>query len=143
MKWNWGTKLMIGMVSFMTFIIVLAVLMFNSTPDALVDNDYYEKGLNYDADYNRKEQVKADHAAPEIQVSTGEIVLTFKEAAEGRVKIVRPSDKRMDKVVLIKTDTEYKSVIPSDEIAKGRWKLIITWNSAGKSYLDEQEVMIK
>ncbi|MNW00559.1 hypothetical protein D3C71_1960710 [compost metagenome] len=74
---------------------------------------------------------------------SGEIILTFKEAAEGKVKIVRPSDKRMDKVVLIKTDAEYKSVIPSDEIAKGRWKLIMTWNSAGKSYLDEQEVMIK
>ena len=66
-----------------------------------------------------------------------------KAAAEGKVKIIRPSDKRMDKVVNFKTDAEYRSAIPSKEIAKGRWKLIITWNSAGKSYLDEQEVMIK
>ena len=143
MEWNWGTKLVIGMASFMTFIIVLAVLMFNSKPDALVDNDYYEKGLNYDADYNLKEQVKADHAAPEVQVLPGEILLTFKAAAEGKVKIIRPSDKRMDKVTVIKTDDSYRSAIPIDDIAKGRWKLIITWNSAGKSYLDEQEVMIK
>lgn len=143
MEWNWGTKLVVGMVSFMTFIVVLAVMMFNSKPDALVDNDYYEKGLNYNADYNLKEQVKADHAAPEILVLPGEILLTFKAAAEGKVKIVRPSDKRMDKVVNFKTDVEYRSAIPSKEIAKGRWKLIITWNSAGKSYLDEQEVMIK
>lgn len=143
MEWNWGTKLVIGMGSFMTFIVVLAVMMFNSRPDALVDNDYYEKGLNYDADYNRKEQVKADHAAPEIEVLPAEILLTFKGAAEGKVKIVRPSDKRMDKVVNFKTDPGYRSAIPSGEIAKGRWKLIITWNSAGKSYLDEQEVMIK
>lgn len=143
MEWNWGTKLVIGMVSFMTFIVVLAVMMFNSKPDALVDNDYYEKGLNYNADYNLKEQVKADHAAPEILVLPGEILLTFKAAAEGKVKIVRPSDKRMDKVLNFKTDAAYRSAIPSEEIAKGRWKLIITWNSAGKSYLDEQEVMVK
>lgn len=143
MEWNWGTKLVVGMVSFMTFIVVLAVLMFNSKPDALVDNDYYEKGLNYNADYNLKEQVKTDHAAPEVQVLPGEILLTFKAAAEGKVKIVRPSDKRMDKAINIKTDPGYRAVIPSDDIAKGRWKLIITWNSAGKSYLDEQEVMIK
>lgn len=143
MEWNWGTKLVMGMVSFMTFIVVLAVMMFNSKPDALVDNDYYEKGLNYNADYNLKEQVKADHAAPEILILPGEILLKFKAAAEGKVKIVRPSDKRMDKVVNFKTDAAYRSAIPSKEIAKGRWKLIITWNSAGKSYLDEQEVMVK
>jgi hypothetical protein len=143
MEWNWGTKLVIGMVSFMTFIVILAVMMFNSKPDALVDNDYYEKGLNYDADYNRKERVKTDDAAPVVQVLPAEILLTFKAAAEGKVKIVRPSDKRMDKVINFKTDAAYKAAIPAKEIAAGRWKLIITWNSAGKSYLDEQEVMIK
>lgn len=143
MKWNWGTKLVIGMLCFMSFIIILAIKMFNSSPDALVDNDYYEKGLDYDKEYQLKEQVKRDHAQPEIQVNTAGILLTFKAAAEGKINLVRTADKRMDKVIQIKTDEQNRVAIPLTGIAKGRWKLIINWNSAGKSYLDEQEVMVE
>jgi hypothetical protein len=57
---NWGTKLIIGMLSFMSFIIVLAVLMITSKPDPLVDEDYYEKGLNYDSEVQRMERMKKD-----------------------------------------------------------------------------------
>ncbi len=143
MEWNWGTKLVIGMGCFMAFIIVLAVKMFNSSPDALVDNDYYEKGLNYDKEYTLKEQVKMDHASPEVKVGSEGIILTFKAAAEGKINLVRTADKRMDKVIQIKTDEKNRAAIPLTGIAKGRWKLIINWNSAGKSYLDEQEVMVE
>lgn len=143
MKWNWGTKLVIGMACFMSFIIILAVKMFNSSPDALVDNDYYEKGLAYDKEYQLKEQVKTDHAKPEIQVGTEGIILTFKAPAEGKVSLVRTADKRMDKMIQINTDEQYRAAIPLTGIAKGRWKLIINWNSAGKSYLDEQEVTVE
>lgn len=143
MKWNWGTKLVIGMACFMSFIIILAIKMFNSAPDALVDNDYYEKGLNYDTEYHLKEQVKTDHAQPEIQVGKEGMILTFITAAEGKVNMVRTSDKRMDKVIQIKTDEQHRAGIPLTGIAKGRWKLIINWNSDGKSYLDEQEVTVE
>lgn len=140
---NWGTKLMIGMACFMTFIVVLGVLMVNSKTDALVDNDYYEKGLNYDADYNRKEQVKADHATPDVLVNPEGIVLIFKTSAAGNVKMIRNADKRMDKSINITTDTQHRAMIPLQDVAKGRWRLIISWDSDGKSYLDEQEVMIE
>jgi len=139
---NWGIKLMIGMLCFMTFIIVLAVLMINSKTDALVDTDYYEKGLAYDKDYNRKEQVKADNAAPEIIVTDGFIQLTFKDKAEGDIKLVRNSDKRMDKKIAISTDTLHIVKVPLNGIEKGQWRLIISWSTDGKAYLNEQEVMV-
>lgn len=60
---NWGTKIVIGMASFMAFIIVLATLMIRSNPDPLVDEDYYEKGLNYDQEIKRMEKVKQDSVA--------------------------------------------------------------------------------
>lgn len=139
---NWGVKLMIGMLCFMTFIIVLAVLMMNSKTDALVDTDYYEKGLDYDKDYNRKEQVKADNAAPVILISEDYISLTFIDKAEGEVKLVRNSDKRMDKKLKINTDTLNIVKIPLNGIEKGQWRLIISWTTDGKAYLNEQEVTI-
>jgi hypothetical protein len=140
---NWGTKLLIGMLCFMSFIVVLGILMFNSQTDALVDNDYYEKGLNYDKDYNRKEQVKTDNAAPVIAIVEGNIILTFKHKAEGNIKLVRNSDKRMDKNITMFTDAANVVKISLKGIEKGQWRLIISWTSEGHDYLNEQEILIK
>lgn len=131
------------MLCFMSFIVVLGVLMFNSKTDALVDTDYYEKGLEYDKDYNRKEQVKADHARPEIRPSAGYLKLSFKTAAAGELKLLRSSDKKMDKRVAIRTDERNQVNIRLSGIAKGPWRVIISWQSDGKAYLDEQEVNIE
>lgn len=133
---------MIGMLCFMSFIIVLAVLMINSKTDALVDTDYYEKGLDYDKDYSRKEQVKADGAAPGIIIASGSMLLTFKDQAVGELKMIRNSDKRLDKKIAINTDSLNMVVIPLDGIEKGQWRLIISWTTDGKAYLNEQEVMV-
>ena len=65
---NWGTKLLIGMGLFMAFIITLAVLMIKSGSDDLVDKDYYQKGIEYDKDYERKSQMQKDQAEPEISI---------------------------------------------------------------------------
>lgn len=139
---NWGTKLVIGMVSFMTFIIVLGVLMFTSEKDALVENDYYEKGLNYDSTFTAREQVNTDNAAPEISITTENIVLVFKDDAKGKVKLMRTADKRMDRSLALATDQQKAFQIPLDQLAVGHWKLIISWTSNGKAYLHEQEVIV-
>ena len=52
----------------MSFIVVLAVLMFNSNADPLVDEDYYEKGLNYDREMKRMEKAKKDSIASSQEV---------------------------------------------------------------------------
>ena len=126
----------------MSFIIVLAVKMINSKTDALVDTDYYEKGLNYDKDYNRKEQVKTDKAAPQINLINGNIVLIFKDRAEGEIKMVRNSDKKLDKNISVKTDAQHLVRVPLEGLEKGQWRLIISWTTDGKAYLDEREVMV-
>lgn len=139
---NWGIKLMIGMLCFMSFIIVLAVLMFNSKTDALVDTDYYEKGLAYDQDYQRKEQVNADNAAPEITITDGFLFLTFKDKAAGNLTLVRSSDKQMDRKTAIQTDTLNRVKVPLKGIANGQWRMIVAWSTNGKAYLNEQEINI-
>ncbi len=53
------------MLVFMSFILVLAVLMFRSDTDALVEKDYYEKGLRYDETYRLKAQVLLGQRRPQ------------------------------------------------------------------------------
>nr|WP_068892309.1 FixH family protein [Pedobacter panaciterrae] len=141
---NWGTKLLIGMLSFMAFIVVLGILMIQSETDALVDTDYYEKGLRYDDQYLRKEHVIKDNAVPTIELSGKDVVITFKTEADGTLKIMRTAKKSMDKIMNFKTGIGRTLIITSPDLAKGNWKFIMQWKTNnGRTYLNEQEVFIQ
>jgi hypothetical protein len=140
---NWGTKLLLGLASFMIFIVALVIIMFNSKKDALVDNDYYEKGINYDKEYQLKEQTKADHAKPLISTGPEVIVMAFTAKAIGTVHFMRTADKSMDQVLPFESNAEHQVVIPSGILKKGSWRLIIDWRSLDKKYLYEQEINIR
>ncbi|WP_316833338.1 FixH family protein [Pedobacter nutrimenti] len=142
MKWNWGTKLVIGLAVFMTFIIVLGIKMIRSKSDALVDNDYYEKGIHYDQDYLKKENVKKEHAEPVVERTTDTLVISFKQAAAGEVQLIRTADKKLDQKLELKTDSRNQFRIPVGQKASGLWKLKMEWKNDGKSYLYEKEVML-
>ena len=140
---NWGTKIIIGMLTFMSFIVILAVLMFRSDTDALVDKDYYEKGLKYDETYRLKAQVLLDSAGPAIFVGKKSVIIAFQTTSEGTIKFVRTADQRQDRSLNFRTREENKVEIPLDSLPGGQWKLILNWKSGeGKSYLNEQEVII-
>jgi hypothetical protein len=139
---NWGTKLVIGMLCFMCMIVVLGVLMVTSQNDTLVENDYYEKGIHYDTDYNKKEQVKVDHADPVFELKADTLLITFVKQAEGTIKFIRISDKTMDRVYAVNTNSLNQLKLPVQTKAKGLWKLRLDWKSEGKKYLYEKEVML-
>jgi hypothetical protein len=139
---NWGTKLVIGMLCFMCMIVVLGVLMVTSQNDTLVENDYYEKGIHYDMDYNKKEQVKVDHADPIFELKADTLLITFVKQAEGTIKFIRISDKTMDRVYALNTNSLNQLKLPVQTKAKGLWKLRLDWKSEGKKYLYEKEVML-
>lgn len=140
---SWGTKIIIGMLSFMSFILVLMVLMLRSDTDALVENDYYEKGLKYDETYHLKAQVLLDNAKPEISIAERSMTIAFQTASRGTIKFVRTSDQRQDRSLNFQTEEGNKIEIPLAALPDGQWKLIINWKSNdGKAYLNEQEVII-
>lgn len=133
---------MIGMGIFMSFIIVLVVLMMTSKNDDLVDSDYYQKGINYNEEYNRKANVKKDLATPEVKISGGEMIITFKKEAEGNLRLIRTADVKLDRKQVLKTDSLLQVQVPIEGIASGLWKLHLAWTSDGVAYLYEKEVML-
>lgn len=139
---NWGTKLMIGMGCFMTMIIVFAVLMMRSDSDALVDTDYYEKGINYNLDYRKKSHVNMDRAEPVIALRNDSLVVTFKREATGSMRMIRTADKKLDQQFDISTDQTHTFKIPVSRQKSGLWKVHLDWTSMGRPYLFEKEVML-
>ncbi|PJJ83541.1 FixH family protein [Mucilaginibacter auburnensis] len=140
-KINWGKGLVIGMGIFMLFIIGLGVSIFSQKGDDY-DQAYYEKGLDYNADYDRERQVVTDNAVPGISVTKENLIVGFKGQAEGVVHIQRPSDKSMDKNLSFASTPNGRVELPLNDIARGRWQLVFEWNDKGKKYLYQKEVFI-
>jgi hypothetical protein len=138
---NWGTKLLIGMGLFMAFIITLAVLMIRSGSDDLVDKDYYQKGIEYDKDYDRKSQMQKDQAEPEISVGDS-LRIVFNKPATGIVRILHPSDNKKDRIVSLNSGIANEVALPLNDIREGHWKLIIEWKSDEKEYMFEKNITI-
>lgn len=138
---NWGTKLIIGMALFISFIVTLGVLMIRSDSDDLVDTDYYEKGIAYDKDYNRKSLVKQDQAEPEI-ITKDNLTIVFKSRASGSIRFIHPSDKNMDRILNMDSGTGKQVELDLSDFTKGHWKVVLEWKSDGKAYMYEKEISI-
>lgn len=138
---NWGTKLIIGMALFMSFIITLAVLMIRSDSDDLVDVNYYEKGIEYDKDYERKSQLIKDNAEPEISVNDN-LKIVFKGPAKGNIRFIHPSDKTMDSTMNFNSGTTNQTELPLKNFRKGHWNISLEWESNGKAYLYNKNITI-
>lgn len=129
------------MALFMSFIITLAVLMIRSDSDDLVDTNYYEKGIEYNKDYDRKNQLIKDKAEPEIIVKDN-LTIIFKSPAVGSIRFIHSSDKTKDNTMNINSGTGTQVDFPLESFRKGHWKVSIEWKSNGKSYLYDKNIVI-
>jgi hypothetical protein len=136
---NWGKGLVIGMLLFVTFIVSMGFYMFNMPADDY-DHQYYEKGLDFNKDYDREKQVVTDKAQPLIKQLNGEVTIEFTQPAAGTIKFVNPLGKSKDLVFSLNTGKT--TTIPADKLTTGRWAIRLDWNSQGKDYLYQQDVFI-
>ena len=138
---NWGKGIVLGMALFMAFIISMCVYMFNMPADDY-DHQYYEKGLNFNGDYDRELQVVKDKAQPLITQSSTGIAIGFKQPAVGVIKFVNPLGKSKDLVFPLNTGAGNQISIPAKKLSPGRWGVNIEWSSSNKNYLYQQDVFI-
>lgn len=139
---NWGLKIVVGLGSFMIFIICSVFYMVSHDSDTLIEDDYYEKGLTYDETYDRKQNLEDDHAKPNVQVVNDTMTIVFKtNQVKGNLSFKRPSDGKLDKDIPLFTNTNIFK-LPVSTLTKGNWALEITWESDNRKYIDNQSVFI-
>jgi hypothetical protein len=107
------------------------------------DHQYYEKGLNFDKDFNKERQVFKDHAVPEIHISGKDISITFIEPSVGKVRFIRPSSEAMDKLFRLNIYKGNETGFSVSSLEPGQWQMVLEWKSANRSYLYQKEVFIK
>ena len=139
---NWGSKLVLAMGLFMAFIITLSVKMILSNDDALIEKDYYEKGLNYDETYNSKQSAIADSVVPAIDVNEYGLSISFPDPASCRLNFKRLSDARMDTTFNRDTDEDFSIQVFEGDLQSGPWLLKLNYTINEKNYLLEQEIIM-
>ncbi|GAA4923716.1 FixH family protein [Mucilaginibacter defluvii] len=140
-NWNWGKWLVTGMVTFMLFIICMAVYMLMQPADDY-DNSYYEKGLAYNSEYSQQKNVQQDNAQPVIKVAGNTLNIQFTGEANGKLTFLRPSGQRFDKAMDLATGTGGLFSVPLTDFKQGRWQLVINWQQGSSQYLYKQEITL-
>lgn len=141
---NWGTKLVIALGLFMSFIIVLSMRMIFSDKDDLVEKDYYQKGLNYDAEYAKVQNVQEDGAEPAISIGLNkQLDIQFKRPVEGVAKLVHSSNRDQDMAFKINSDSGNVVKLKLDNLVSGYWHLELDWMSDTSAYIFKKKVYLR
>lgn len=142
---NWGTKIVMGMFAFMLFIVAMVIYMFHMHGrDALIEENYYEKGINYNAEYDAKQNVLQDDAQPKITITNTQLVIQLKDSAEYALVLMRASDSNDDvKLKGTTTGPSHLILVDRTKMAKGMWFINLSWhNDRSKTYLLKNSITL-
>ena len=145
-KWNWGKGIVLGMLTFMSFILYMVITMSTSKKYShdLVTNEYYAKEMAYqteiDAEANTK---KLSKSISGIKTPQGWLI-TFPEEIDsfntyGKVMLYRPSNQELDFDILLKL-TDSKLLIPDYILIDGRWNITIEFTQNEINYLYKKSI---
>lgn len=146
MKLNWGTSIVIAIVSFIGFILFFVVRM--STDDRanhdLVTKDYYRAELGYQDEIDAETNAKTDDVQLSIKKNAEGLLIKFPEkiAAEqiqGKVFLYRPSNKHLDFDFPISLSNSHL-LIPDKRMVDGRWNITVSWHYQNKTYLHKESI---
>jgi hypothetical protein len=141
MKNNWATYITITMLLFMTFIGVLVVKTYSVNTE-LVSEDYYKQEIAYQSKIDNMANLKHDTATVSHVFTDSELVLSFPKSAKGTIEFYRPSDASKDLIVPLQLSMTNEQAFRKELFIKGLYKMKLDWESDGKRYYMEEDLMM-
>jgi|SRR5690606_14361693 len=139
---NWGVKIFITLLIFIIVAVGTGVYMVSQDHDTLVEDNYYEKGLTFNSEYDRKANVEKLDAQPEITIANHNLKISFHQSGnKGTIDFQRTSDSSLDKQIHFSTDSKTYS-LPLEDLSTGKWKILITWEHDSIPFLFEKNIDI-
>lgn len=145
MKFNWGTGIALF---FSAFVLAMLGLVFASSAHdpGLVQKDYYNLDINYQAHLEKKQNTASLAALPQVVFQGSDKIVAIKFPAdmhvtEGTARFYRSSTPGDDFVINLK-DKESLAV-PVEKLAAGRWHVELDWGAAdGRKFYWETTVNV-
>ena len=146
-KWNWGTKLLIGMLLFMALMIGFMVSTFMQDIN-LVEKDYYNKELKYQEQINKESNTRQLEEKISIENINDHLIIAFPDefitdSIKGEILLYRPSNSKLDIKIPIELNNENTISIPTQNLIKGKYEVKIDYEYLGKPYFQKKTVFIK
>ncbi|WP_199140451.1 FixH family protein [Pedobacter sp. ASV12] len=141
---NWGRKIVLGMAIFMLFIISMVVYMFKvHGNDALMEDDYYERGINYDVDYKAINNVFADKAEPKISITASQVIIQLSDSVAYDLKLKCASAAKDDLGQTGATVGQANLILlDRAKLRKGLWFVELRWTNRQKAYFFKKDLML-
>lgn len=138
---NWGTRITILYLGFVTLILVLAFTCFGQKVE-LESKDYYAKELKFqdqlDATTNANslpERIEHTITERSVEIEFPKEILT--PDLKGSIIFFRPSDSSKDRMIPIAPNADGKQLLNDKSFIKGVYKMQISFSSNGKNYYQE------
>ena len=147
MKFNWGTGIAIF---YSCFVIVMVSMVILSAQNKvhLVQDNYYDKDLNYESFRQKRQNASqlADQITIQFLQSQRLIQVEFPKQmkkATGTLILFRPSNKFLDKKYNLQLNEKMQMNIPLDNtIRPGLWHVQIDWENEGVNYFKEETISL-
>jgi hypothetical protein len=142
---NWGYRIVLAFVLFMTFIVSMVIYVSSKGAD-LVAEDYYKQEVNYqdiiDARNNSieiKQQIK-------IIQDVDKVVLVFPQETnqniEGTVQFYHPQNVDKDITQTLKLSNQKNQSISKSILTKGNYTIKLFWTTGNKNYYVEKSCYV-
>lgn len=136
-KFNWGHGVMLGLGSFMLFILTLIFLADESGD--LVSDEYYEEALVYqELDINARNRAAQLSQKPEIVQQANGFSINFPAEIRpdsGQIYLMRGAFKSDDVILPLELNSRNKILVPAAQMKPGEYDLSLSWYIGGIPYL--------
>ncbi len=139
----WAIGIALVLVVFVISLIGFIIFASLQSRD-LVEDRYYERGLEYDSRIDQLERSQQDSTLA-WRLDAGKRTLTFLFPGDlspaagftGEVVLYRPSDASMDRTFLLEFDISGEQLVDLRDLPRGNWKAKISWTVNDEDYYQE------
>lgn len=146
MKFNWGTGVIIGFGSFMTFILFFVFLVQSNSKydNELVADDYYKQESKVQGDIESQTLSNALKTKLKIEKTAEGFQIIFPadidyKKINGTISLYRPSNQKLDFETKISLSSPIM-LIPKHKLVSGLWEISINWKVDELTYLNKETV---
>lgn len=141
LRLNWGTGIVIAMLSFMVFILsfVYKSIAMDEYQHELVSEDYYRDELHYQEEIDKLDNALSLDQDIVLSNTNNGVRISFPKDIDpstisGSIYFQRLSNEKLDFTEEIKL-TDHEQLIAVDKLVSGKWIVKIDWKAGKDTYL--------
>lgn len=140
---NWGKGITLAIIAFISYILFMVFTMISTSSD-LVEDNYYEKGINFESRIQAIKNSKAIKERILIRVEKEFLAIEFpedvimKDVTEGTIHLYRPENGKLDRRFSFSKAAGNMQLVELNKIEKGSYKLLLSWKTNESDYYVEK-----